>query len=44
MRLYMYTIPLLLHRESRYSAKIKEEIKKIAVDGAKLLKTAGRGD
>ena len=35
---YMYTILLLLHRESKYSKKSKEEIKQIAVDGAKLLK------
>ena len=38
MRSYMYTILLLLHRENKYLKKSKEEIKQIAVDGAKLLK------
>ncbi len=38
MRLYMYIIPLPWHRESEVFRKSKEEIKKIAVDGAKLLK------
>ena len=38
MRSYMYTILLLLHREKQVFKKSKEEIKQIAVDGAKLLK------
>ena len=38
MQLFMYIILHLSHRESRYLRKSKEQIKQIAVAGAKLLK------